>query len=439
MQRKLQEMANNSPQARQAAAFGAMANGGLTAPLPVSQAAPVAQLKVKIGADTYKLRKRGFGMQDLINLVKANQGTTVLRWDWKAKVKDYVRERAVTPWPFATVQELIQYLVKSNRKTPAEKNREQDARIRGLNTGAGAREMRYGRILSYESRKAHRRITKQVETLPAFTSTKSDLEALRPGARSATSDFTHTNNEFINMHALSQASLQRLDFMAPGGVTIDTHGYSSRGDRTVDPRTLPSSFGLGTIKIGPDIGTYMKEGETNARPNPQQMGYLNPLEENRLPELSPQTALKRGLYNQGHFDKPQGLGYNHDHSSVEFLGAVSGSSLNNAQRDNMQRQQTLSNYAILQSAYRICPDVPVAAALHNSKHVPTAREEMDALTNFIAVVDNPLSSGSDRDNAKKAIRQVLTQILRAFNKLEDVDSEDEGTMPTSPYTPGDYL
>lgn len=148
--------------------------------------------------------------------------------------------------------------------------------------------------------------------------------------------------------------------------------------------------------------------------------------------------MKRELYNQGKFSKDQGMGYNHDHSSVEFVGAISGSTMTKSQRDNMRQQQTYSNYAILKTAYQICPDDTLGQALSNGKHVPTSREEMDALMHFITVVQNPFSKQSDKDQAKQELRKVLVQVLRSVTQIEDIESDDEIQYPTSPYNPNDY-
>jgi hypothetical protein len=432
-QRKLQELANNSPQVKQGASWMAKAGGNAST--------NVIQARVQIGTNIYKAYdKSGYGIKNLIALIEANKGAIVLRYDWKAKIRTFVNDDDIYPRPFNNLADLINYLIKPNRKTTREKNQEQDQRIQGLNTGFGATELQYGQILSYESQRAFDRFSGQVQDMQQHTDTQMELESYAPGPRSTTSDFTHTNNPFINLLALQSAgnNLQRLDYMAPHGVQVTTHGYESRGDRTVSQSSLGTNFGLGPMKIGPDIGSYKSEMDSPSHPDQHQLTYLNALEMLRFPHLSPQTAIKRELYDQGHFDKNQGLGFNHNHSSVEFVGAISGSSMSNDQLSHLRRQQTYSNYAILQSAYNICPDAELGQALGAGIHIPTSREEMDALTHFVQVVSNPFASQDQKDDAKRALRKVLTQVLRAVTQIEDVHSEDEGTYPTSPYDPGHY-
>jgi len=442
-QRKLQELANNSPQVTQASPLKDMAASYSTRQkASLYRPSPVVQRAVKIDSDTYASHKRGgYGVKELITLVKNNAGTARLVRDWKKKLKAYAKDPAISPRPFTDVNDLITHLTQSGKKTASDKNKEQDIRIQGMNTSYGADELKRGKILSYESQKAYGRFTNQIETMPVFTNTTNDLKGQAPGPRSPANDFTRTNNPFINLHALNKAGddLQRLDFRAQNNVEIDTHGYDSRNDRTVDASTVGTSFGLGTVQIGPNISSYQKEMASAAAPNPDQLSYLNALEMQRFPHLSPQTAMKRELYNRGKFTKDEGMGFNHDHSSVEFVGAISGTSMTNAQRENMRKQQTLSNYAILTRANNICPTTLLGNALANHKHVPTSKEEMDALTNFVTVVENGSSTTREKDDAKKALRKVLTQVLRGVTQIQDVDSEDEAKYPTSPYNPGNYI
>jgi hypothetical protein len=395
---------------------------------------------VQIGTHIYQPHKRGFGIKDLLLLIESNKGILDLRYDWKARIKEYVNEDDIAPRIFTDLPDLLNFLTKksSSKKTTSEKNQEQDLRIQGMNTGFGPTELHYGNILSYESQKAFGNFTGQIESKKEYTDTKMELEDIDPDERSTTSDFSKSTNPFIHLQALGSSDLSRLDFMAPNGVEIDTQGYSSMGDRTVDPHTLPTSFGFGTVKIGPDISSYTKEMGSTSAPDPYQLGYLNALEMHRFPHLSPQTGMKRELYNQGKFSKDQGMGFDHDHSSVEFVGAISGSTMTKPQRENMRKQQTYSNYAILKTAYQICPDDKLGKALSNGKHVPTSREEKDALDHFIAVVQNPLSQPSDKDKAKQELRKVLVQVLRSVTQIEDIESDDDTHYPTSPYNPNNY-
>ncbi|MEO1050935.1 MAG: hypothetical protein AAFX87_09915 [Bacteroidota bacterium] len=397
------------------------------------------QRVVKVGTDTYRPYKRGFGIKDLTELVESNKGTASLRYDWKARVKEYVNAAVVTPHAFSDLDDLIDYLTKSSKKkTTSQKNKEQDDRILGLNTGYGADELYKGKILEYESQKAFGNFTGQIAEMDEYKDEMMELEGMSSGLRSTTNDFTKSDNPFVNMMALGNSNLKRLDYMADNDVEINTQGYSSMGDRSVDPNTLPTSFGYGTVKIGPDISTYMKEMESTSRPNQDQMDYLNHLEMHRFPNLATQTGMKRELYNQGHFSKDQGMCYQHDHSSVEFVGAISGSTMTKQQLANMRRQQTMSNYAILETANKICPNAELGSALSNGKHVPTSQEEMQALNSFISVIQDANSSSSDKDNAKQHLRKVLVQILRGVTGMEDVLSEDEDNYPTSPYNETDY-
>lgn len=435
---------NGSSHVRQLQRFQELADNSLLQPVKPGNSAgahsdqgTVVQRVVKVGADSYRPHKRGYGIKDLIALVEA-QGASNLRFGWKAKLKDYTNETGVVPRPFTDINDLIAYLTKSKKKTQSEKNQEQDQRILGLNTGYGNTELGYGKILSYESEKAFGTFTGQVEGMKEYTDTKMELEKLDPDERSTTNNFTKSGNPFVNTLALGNSNLRRLDFMAPNGVEIDTHGYSSKKDRSVDPGTLSDKFSWGTVKIGPDISSYKKEMETNNTPDQDQMSYLNPLEMIRLPRQSVHTGMKRELYDQGQFTKDQGMGFNHNHSSVEFVGAVNGSGLTNQQLQNMRKQQTLSNYAILETANNICPNTGIGQALGNGKHVPTPKEEMDALTRFIDVVNDPKSTQKDKDKAKKELRKIMVQLLRGVTQLEDVESEDDTKYPTSPYNPIDY-
>ncbi|MGB0929722.1 MAG: hypothetical protein ACPGVB_03035, partial [Chitinophagales bacterium] len=194
----------------------------------------------------------------------------------------------------------------------------------------------------------------------------------------------------------------------------------------------------GTIKVGPDISSYMNEMKSPDAPNQEQLEYLNSLEMLRFPNLAPQTGMKRELYKQGYFTKEQAMGFDDDHSSVEFRGAISAGSLNNQQTENMRRQQIYSNYAILETANAICPDVELGEALNNGKHIPTAHEEMTALTEFIRIVDDEFSTKDQKDAAKKALRKVITQVLRGVVQIEDIESDDEVNYPTSPFLKSNY-
>lgn len=399
----------------------------------------VVQRVVQIGADTYRPRKRGFGIKDLVALVDANKSVATLRYDWKARIKEWVNEPVTEPRPFTDINDLVGHLTKKKRKTVSDKNRDQDVRIQGMNTGYGPDEFRYGKFLSYESMRAYGNATAQIKQLPEFLGTVTDLESLLPDLRSTSDDFTKTDNSFLNLLALESADLSKLDFQGPNGVEIDTQGYSSMGDRSVDPHTLSTNFGFGTIKIGPDISTYMKEMQSTSKPDPHQMDFLNSLEMHRFPHLAPQTSMKRTLYDQGDFTKDQGMGFNHSHSSVEFVGAISGSSMTQSQLENMRKQQTRSNYAILETAFAHCPDVDVGAALSNGKELATPREEMDALKEFIDIVDDVNSDATQKLAAKRKLRKILIRMLRGTTQIEEIVSDDETNYPTSPFNPADYL
>ncbi|ELR68410.1 hypothetical protein C900_00442 [Fulvivirga imtechensis AK7] len=439
-------IANSSRQVRQLQHFQQLADNmiqtqaGQTMGAGEPSHGAVVQRIVDLGGTIYKPRKRNHGIQNLIDLVNnTNNGNIELRYDWKARIKEYMNEPGVAPRAFTDIHDLIDYLKKSPKKTQSQKNQEQDQRIQGLNTGYGNTEMEYAKILSYESEKAFDNFTGQVMDIQEYDDTKMDLEGLAPDVRSTTNDFTQTNNPFINMLALGNSDLSRLDFMGPGGVEIDTLGYSSRGDRSVDPGTLSDNFSLGTVRIGPDISSYKREMQTNTMPDQNQLSYLNPLEMMRLPQQSVQTGMKRQLYNQGQFSKDQGMGYNHNHSSVEFVGAVHGSGLNQQQVTNMRRQQTLSNYAILETANNICPNTGIGQVLSNGKPIATPKEEMDALMHFIQVVQDLNSTQQDKDQAKRELRRILVRILRGVTQIEEIESDDENNYPTSPYDPNSYV
>ncbi|MFZ6776480.1 hypothetical protein ACO0LD_06560 [Undibacterium sp. Ji83W] len=399
----------------------------------------VVQRIVQVGAETYRPRKRGFGIKDLVALVDANKSVATLRYGWKAKIKKWVNEPVTEPRPFTDINDLVGHLTRKKRKTASDKNQDQDVRIQGMNTGYGPDELRYGKFLSHESMRAYGNATQQIKQLPDFLNTVTDLEDLSPDLRSTSDDFTKTDNSFMNLLALESADLSKLDFQGPNGVEIDTQGYSSMGDRSVDPHTLSTNFGFGTIKIGPDISTYMKEMQSTSKPDPHQMDFLNGLEMHRFPHLAPQTSMKRTLYDQGNFSKDQGMGFNHSHSSVEFVGAISGSSMTQSQRENMRKQQTRSNYAILETAFALCPDVDVGTALSNGKELATPRQEMDALKEYIDIVDDVNSDAKQKLAAKRKLRKVLMRMLRGSTQIEEIVSDDETNYPTSPYNPTDYL
>lgn len=405
-------------------------------------AVQVAQRKVQVSTNIYKLNKRGYGTTHLIDLIKANKGDNNFPHGWKEMMRNFVRAENVEPRAFRDIDDLVQYLSekhreKKKRKSPTEKNKEQDLRILSMNTGFTDAEDQRARILAYESEKAFGNVTAQVGEMEEFEPAKKKLKVLPPSSRSTTSDFTESSNPFLNLFAMSETDLSRLDFMAPNNVQIDTHGYSSKKDRTVDAHTLNDSFTLGTVKIGPDISSYAREIKSDSMPDPNQSAYLTALEMLRFPPLSTGTAIKRELYGQGLFSKEQAMGIAHDHTSVEFTGAISGSSQTKQQLKNMRLQQIRSNYAILKTAVEICPDTKITEALSNGKYVPTPADAMADLEDLIRVDKDPDSTQKEKDDAKSDVRKVLNQILRAGIHLEDIESEDED-RPTSPFDPNDY-
>jgi hypothetical protein len=295
--------------------------------------------------------------------------------------------------------------------------------VQGLNTGYGPKELKYGKILSYESGKAYSNLTGQVEEMQEYKDMRTELEGFTPGPRSTTNDFTKSNNPFINLQALRNTDLHRLDYMGPDKVEIDTYGYDSKKNRSVDPQTLTSKNGFGVMKVGPSISSYMKEMKTNSKPNQSQMNYLNPLEQHRFPELSPNVGMKRDLYEKGEFTKSQGLGHNDDHSNVEFKKAISGT--NKRSRDeNMRKQQTRSNYSILKTAFDLCPDVEIGK-LTIKKAKATPKDEMNALVRLVTLMEDKKSKKEDLTEAKKALRKALLRILRGTTGIEEIDSDSD--------------
>ncbi len=432
-------MIRNSAQFQKLSTVQQMANQFTAAqkPLQVSAGKPVAQRIIKVGNDIYRPGKKGYDQKHIIELVNQNKAGIKLNYRWTFRLKTFLKKKNVFPKAFADVNELLIELCKGTKKTASQKKGEQDQRILGMNTGFGANETFLGKVLEYESEKAYGRFTGQVEDMDIHNDTVYDLEQMPPQNRSNSNDFNHTDNPFVNILALNNSDLRRMDYMGPNNVQINTQGYVSMNDRTVDQQTLGSSFAYSTVKIGPDISSYMREMKNDQQPNRDQLDYLNALEMHRFPGLSPQVGMKRELYNQGLFSKDEGMGFNHDHSNVEFVGAINGSGLTNQQYTNMQQQQTNSNYAILQTACNICPDVALGQNLPSLKHIPTPQEEMNALTQFVQVIQNPLSLQQEKNQAKQQLRKVLTQVLRAVTQVDEVDSEDDN-YPTSPYNPNHY-
>lgn len=433
-QRRLQHMADNSPRVQQAAQLVRMADQCASRGHVSS---PVIQRVVKIGGDTFRLGARGYGKSHLLDLIRheAEANNVDLMYGWRKTITEHLEETGVSPREFTDITDLLDYLRAGRKKARTEKLKEQDDRIVRLNTGFGPDELQRGSVIGYESAKAMARVTGQIQEMDEYKRTVMALEAMTPGARSSTNDFSHTDNSLINLYALQNAGLHRLDYMAPGNVPIDTFGYSSRSDRTVDASTLTDRFSLGTVKIG-GIGTYEQEMRSSGAPPQPNMNTLNSLEMLRLPGQSAMTATKRTLYEEGEFSKDQGMGFDHDHSSVEFKGAVSGSGLTKTQYEHMQRQQTLSNYAILMEACNVCGDRELGAAV-SGRPLATPQETKDALENLIALIKNPATKQEDGMKAKMKLRRLLIRIIRGVTGV-DVDSEDETNYPTSPYDPGNY-
>jgi hypothetical protein len=71
-------------------------------------------------------------------------------------------------------------------------------------------------------------------------------------------------------------------------------------------------------KVFFESGTVKKVIVPGTVPDPQ-LSYLNALDMQRFPQLSPQTRIKRKLYNKWEFTKDEGMGFDHDHSSVKFV------------------------------------------------------------------------------------------------------------------------
>jgi hypothetical protein len=426
-QRKMQQAVTDYISGRPTQLNKHYAPGSNSSVSPVSiEAGNVMQRKVQVDNDIYESGKRNYGIKAIVDRVKANQGNVDLPHGWITKLENHVKDKAIQPRKFVDLDDLINYLAASNKKrkiSPTKKYEEQDVRIQGLNTSYGDDEFKYGNILSYESGKAFSNVTGQVEEMQEYKDTVTQVEGFTPGIRSTTNDFTHSNYPFIHLQALRKSNLNRLDYMGVNNVQVDTYGYDSKKDRSVDPHTLSSNNGYGVMKIGPNISSYMKEMKTDVKPNQDQMNYLTPLEMHRFPEQGPNIGMKRDLYEKDEFTKNQGLGYNHNHSNVEFKGAISGTK-KKSRDENMRRQQTMSNYSILETAFNLCPDVKIGD-VNIKKALATAKDEMNALVRLVTLMENKKSKQEDLDRAKKDLRKVLVRILRGTTRIEALESDSD--------------
>lgn len=395
----------------------------------------IVQRKVKVGTDIYEKWKRGFTSEDLIAEMEAvaeDEGTE-LKWGYKGEIRDAVKSLDLEI-DVADMSTLVGKFAKLGGSNQKRKIREQDGRILGLYGTPTDQQVNYGQILAYEQAKAFAHYRQNIMQTGQYTSTLDDINGLNAGGRSATNDFTHTTLPPVMWTAFGQSEPHRLDYQYGNNVEVDIRAYSSRKDRTVDAQTLGSGLGgYGPIKIGPNIGAYGSEMKTNDRPPQQESRVLTSLEMFRLPFISAMTGLKRHLYEEDDFTKEQGMGNNHAFSSVEFVGAVSGSGMNSAEKSHMRKQQFLSSYHILKECSDNFPNQKI-----NDSMDWTFKGLYDLLVEYASALTDTTKTQEQRDEIKSKMRGYLYNLIVYTSHMEGVPEVNKNQVPSSPAYQSSY-
>lgn len=404
-----------------------------------------AQRVVKVGAISYKA-PTGKATAELIARIDQALEAVGKRLTpgWKGALKEWVRHDQTIPHDFADEDALrlaleAKYPPKTAAGGSAKRKAEidlQDENIRTLTTGADDGRRKRARLLSDHSGKAWSAMVGDVSGWTTVTDTARSLEALPSGGMDATPNVASTIRPFDFFAALGDSGkhdkLDRMDFNF-GGTQVVTHGYESQGNRARAPRGSYSTakgksksflpFNFNTVKIGNDIGTYAQH--QNAQPATFQgnaFTTLGTLEKYRLPEQAFGTSIKRDLMGTGQFTTQQGLGQNHPHANVEFLGATAGSGLNKQQVANMRLQQDLSNIRILESGFLAAPDLELGEDMQDKKKRTTLRAIHEQLE---VVMGSALAAPATRKAAKKQLRRLIKRAMASIERLPNIDSDDE--------------
>ncbi|MDY0973378.1 hypothetical protein SOM61_00270 [Massilia sp. CFBP9012] len=406
--------------------------------------APVQRV-VKVGAISYKA-PTGKATTELIARIDQALEAAGKRLTpgWKGALRDWVRDDQAIAHDFADEDALqlaleVLYPPKTAASGSGKRKADialQDENIRTLTTGADDGTRKRARLLSDHSGKAWSALVRNVSGWDTVTDTARSLEALPPGVMDGTPNVASTIRPFDFFAALGDSGkrdkLDRMDFNF-GGTQVFTHGYESQGKRDLAPRGSYSTakgksksflpFNFNTVKIGNDIGTYGQH--QNAQPADFQgsaFTTLDTLEKYRLPGQAFGTSIKRDLMGNGLFTTQQGLGQNHPHANVEFLGATAGSGLNMQQVENMRLQQELSNIRILESGLLAAPDMELGEDMQDTKKRTTLR----AIHKQLEVVMGSASADrATRKAAKKQLRRLIKRAMASIQRLPNIESDDE--------------
>jgi len=406
--------------------------------------APVQRV-VKVGAMSYQA-PTGKATTELIARIDQALEAVGKRLTpgWKGTLREWVRDDQAVLHDFADEDALrlaleVIYPPKTAASGSTKRKADidlQDEHIRTLTTGADDGMRKRARLLSDHSGKAWSAMVGDVSGWNTVTATARSLEALPSGVMDATPNIASTIRPFDFFAALNDSGkrdkLDRMDFNF-GGTQVVTHGYESQGNRALAPRGsydtakgkskkfLPFKFN--TVKIGNDIGTYAQH--QSAQPA-DFMGSaftaLNTLEKYRLPEQAFGTSIKRDLMGNGEFNTQQGIGQNHPHANVEFLGATAGSGLNNQQVENMRLQQELSNIRILESGFLAAPDRELGEDMQDKKNRTTLRAIHEQLE---VVMGSASADRATRKAAKKQLRRLIKRAMASIERLPGIESDDE--------------
>ena len=381
------------------------------------------QSKIKIGTTLYEKGKRNRSSGTLIGLVE--QEEIKLRRGWKTYVKNTVNKPEEEPYySFDSFLDYLEKKFKPKKSSRKRKRKRQNKNIVNIfeSFPLTRPERKKARILTRESGKAFSSILEKIRDLKEYKETEEELKKITFGKRSEKTDFK-TKNPFLLFDLLPKYD-NKLDYNLQG-VSIETHGFELRKDRTVDPKTLKQPFGYGTVKIGPNIGTYENELKKNEPPEPYEMEVLNNLEKFRLPQLAPMFGLKRYLYEKGKLSKKEGFGSDSKFSNVEFLGAVTGSGLKKVQKENMRKQQVFSNMQILKDSYERFPDEEIGYQTTDKKPRVIPKKLFESLNDFSSSLNTKKIKPKKKKKKKKKLRKLLSRSILSTSKISDVDSDGE--------------
>jgi hypothetical protein len=374
----------------------------------------VVQRNVMVGTQEYKAYDRtGHTPRDLTRAVQAAKPATVhMRMSWQTDLREEAKDTTAT-YTYADFNEIFDTFasVSSGDKRKAQVA-EQDRTISGL-PPIDARAKKRARTIAYESEKAFESVHKHIRSTDEYKDTKTELEAL-PAGPMGKDEVQETDNAAIMLEALGHANMKRLDFDFKG-TSVITHGFESMGDRTKDASTM-RPFGFGPIKIGDDVGTYRKILKRNRDIRGRDNKTLRDLEMRRLRRQAAMTALKRDLYEQNQTTLSTAMAVDSPQSSVEFLGAVSGSGLTVGQKERMQEQQTFSNFHILADAVANFPNYNIGYPTADAKPQTTPQEVSDALDEMITDKNKP---------SKRKFRRKLKRLIASVQQIDNYDSDSD--------------